>query len=946
MAERSSLPGVSSQILDGGLNISQPRANLNSSILVIGTAEDGPLYEPIPLNIKEDASQVFGRFGKGTLVRGINEAFDAQTGNPDVRAMRVGNGKKAFLEVEELAGSGKDAETTGHNALRLESLFPGGIYNKVSIGLDEQRRISIFNPKTGIFSLFTFDKDNPNNSNVDAHNVRELADAINADPNMSTILRATVSGVAANFEISVNSGSDGINVLNGITTLTLHDGTTDSVLEAYTTAAPGDVQATGFFVGTPQVAETAGNLLDELEAVYALTLSGETEISTAGKTAVGTELNPLDGKSDSRLDTIMALEKYSTSQASGVFPFIRLSPSGNVVSEFVQVVNRQNFNQYPTASGGESNANTITYNMFWSPDDSEETLMTTGTSGSAASGYIVSNRSTFIDYLPFSGITNWERATTEGMTKASGFLRVEVSRVDNNDEANWTTLPIDPVSGVYLAGSGAIGTLDSNNIRKVTLSVGSAASGWTGAPQTYTDPQGRRYVDMGILVDTAGQIRSDVFVRMTCFSIKGFLSEKENLPALEAASSDWTGYFFRGNELLFSDVVPTNLLINHAVKIDFEPGRDVEITDSDVGELRFSNKELQPGPGGAALDATDNSVIGFQYRYLPQWVNITTSFVSLNDGTSGDNPGNKVLFEEFARGYNAVRNYEVDIVTPMGANIDSTKKTFNKITGLPEVVNAQFQEQLAEFLDDVSTNVNETIGMMGVTSPTGETQAEVNDWVDRLTIQDLSDPTRGANILPLINSRFINIVAFEPRFDNIGGLAYTANGQSAYAGMVASLPAQQSPLNKGIPFVSRTRFNLSKGQLEALTGVRLVTAKDKTGQNPVITDAITAAAPGSDFTKLTTVRITFAAMDVVREVADPYIGQPNTAARRNAMDTAIAAGLQRMVERGALRAYDFKIRSSPTQQVLGVVEIELILVPIFEIRQIRATVKLRTSIET
>jgi hypothetical protein len=82
----------------------------------------------------------------------------------------------------------------------------------------------------------------------------------------------------------------------------------------------------------------------------------------------------------------------------------------------------------------------------------------------------------------------------------------------------------------------------------------------------------------------------------------------------------------------------------------------------------------------------------------------------------------------------------------------------------------------------------------------------------------------------------------------------------------------------------------------------------------------------------------------VRAVCDPFIGQPNTASKLNAMEAAITKGLNGMVDAGALKKFAFTISSSPTQRVLGVVDVELILVPIFEIRRIRTTVKLRTEI--
>jgi hypothetical protein len=198
--------------------------------------------------------------------------------------------------------------------------------------------------------------------------------------------------------------------------------------------------------------------------------------------------------------------------------------------------------------------------------------------------------------------------------------------------------------------------------------------------------------------------------------------------------------------------------------------------------------------------------------------------------------------------------------------------------------------------------------------------------------------------MPLLDNYNTSVCTFEPVFDNLGGLPYTANGQAAYAGMVSSLDAHQSPTNKSIPNALRMRYDLSNAQLEALQTMRMVAMRKKPGRNPVVCDAMTAAAPGSDFVRLTTVRITFEAMDVVRKVCDPFIGQPNTQAKRNAMEAAITKGLSALVDLGALRKYAFTVSSSVTQQVLGIVDIELVLVPVFEIRTVRAVVKLRTEI--
>jgi hypothetical protein len=220
--------------------------------------------------------------------------------------------------------------------------------------------------------------------------------------------------------------------------------------------------------------------------------------------------------------------------------------------------------------------------------------------------------------------------------------------------------------------------------------------------------------------------------------------------------------------------------------------------------------------------------------------------------------------------------------------------------------------------------------VISVLPPQDTTQASIATWVSNLTEVDLSQPTKAATVMNSFTNKNVSTIAFTP----FG----SADGVAQYAGYVASLPSYVSPTNQIIGGVYPA-FTLSKSQLEALLGMRYVTMKS----NRCITEAITSAAPGSDYELLTTVRITYDAMDVVREVADPFIGKGNTIQNRNAMDAAIQRGLQAMVDAGALRRYDFTIKSDPNQQSLGIVDIELILVPVFEIRYINVTVRLSAS---
>lgn len=96
----------------------------------------------------------------------------------------------------------------------------------------------------------------------------------------------------------------------------------------------------------------------------------------------------------------------------------------------------------------------------------------------------------------------------------------------------------------------------------------------------------------------------------------------------------------------------------------------------------------------------------------------------------------------------------------------------------------------------------------------------------------------------------------------------------------------------------------------------------------------------SDYVRLSTVRIVHDAINFVRDVADQFIGEPNSAPQRNALSTAVEQALKQMQAQGALRRYDFNIYASATDQVLGLATVELELVPAFELQQITVYVSL------
>lgn len=917
MARERTIPQPATYVQDFGLNVTPPPAIRNKRVVLLGTAEDGPMYEPIEIGKPEDAEFVWGRQGAGDLVRGIFECWDVQGGYPTVVGVRIGNGVKAKLEIAESTGSNADQEQGGNwTSLVLEAIYPGQIYNQISIGYDDNRNVAIYNPKTGLTSTFSVDTEHPTNTNVDAHNVAELVDAINNDTNMNSVIRASYTPLEADFEIAISGTSTGVNNPTGRVDIRLQD-----VITA------GYITESGFMVPNPIRGElTSANNLAEITAIEAVSTS-EWELLKARNKAVNKfALMPLDGKAPATWQTIQCLYDYNDDAE-----YIQ-SPSGNVQSEFVYHVSAAGCD-VGNGEGGESDlsgyysggigTNTIRLEVPLCPDDSFENNI-------YVSGHVIGNSyySDYQDtwqYATASGIEPKDIVTSSGTYSkrpdGAGHVKIEVgTSSDPNDF--WQELPYSSASGVYLSNYDA-----STNI--ATFAIGPQASGYVSGP-------------MGALINDSGVIREGVYVRATFTTAKGFLTEKENLNALNTSSSELTEYFVRGQEVVFNTPAPFDMILNYGTRINYEVGSNVDVTNAADGYISFNDPDLLPGPGGGQLQSDKISYIRFNYTFMPNWPNITTAAKALNGGSNGNILSGRERKNQFISAYNRLRNYASDLWVPMGAYIDDVTERFNPVTGLKEEIPVGYANDLEDFLEDLSINSIQPHAVLGVRPMESVSQAAKDEWVARLTQRDISDPNRGANIMSLIQDKFMTVVAFEPVFLNIGrGRPYSANGQAAYAGMLASIPYDISPTNKTIVGIQNLRYELSTSQYEALNASRYVTMKTRPGRDPVIVEDVTAAPAGSDFVNWSTFSITAEASNRVYRIAETFIGRPNSVEVRSSLDQLISNALSAM---SGLRAFDFTITSTPTQQVLGVIEIDLILVPIFTIKKIRTTVKLRKNL--
>lgn len=185
------------------------------------------------------------------------------------------------------------------------------------------------------------------------------------------------------------------------------------------------------------------------------------------------------------------------------------------------------------------------------------------------------------------------------------------------------------------------------------------------------------------------------------------------------------------------------------------------------------------------------------------------------------------------------------------------------------------------------------------------------------------------------------------KYEKTSATTRNTNGAGSYAGFITTLPPQVGSTNKVIPGLSSAR-ELKRSQALNILNHRMVTWITRP-LGYVVVKGVTGAYNASDFTRsdftmLTTIRITHACLDIVTRAAEPFIGYPNNEVNQNAMRSAIDSGLHSFQKEGALQAFDFRLESPPNIQVLGKANVYLTIVPAFELTEVTVYINLAKEI--
>lgn len=191
----------------------------------------------------------------------------------------------------------------------------------------------------------------------------------------------------------------------------------------------------------------------------------------------------------------------------------------------------------------------------------------------------------------------------------------------------------------------------------------------------------------------------------------------------------------------------------------------------------------------------------------------------------------------------------------------------------------------------------------------------------------------GKNISVVFGQHYVNM--------DTDNYTYLSCGGPSYAGMVSVLPLDQAPTCQPIN-IQDTTFTLTNSQLVSLTAAGIVTFRESFTKGIVVTDGITMAPADSAFRRLSTTRNINSIEDLIRQKAEPFIGKQNNDVNRNSLRTAITAALGALLNT-LIQSYTLNLNTDENADQMTYIDIDYTIRPINEIREVRNTIKVQNG---
>ena len=894
----ANLPGHLVEFKDGGLQLTTSTTDTSStkSLLILGTAIDGPVNEPVKID-ETTVAKVFGEeidengFPNGTtLTKYARQAF--KNGFDDVRCMRV-TGSQAYTI---LSNGVTDDSIDEVNVVEKEAWGTGKIYaNEVNIHYTYN--------KSGIF------------------------------PGASEDIAVSTDGGETTVNPDVNGNTFRFNPFSGIDIIrgsVYPDQTIDLVIRPWNLVA-----------GTAD-----GTIAD---AGIQKTVKYEGQTTTDGKIVVA----PVSYESN---DCEFSVGNNDTSapipvNTNGVVKVTRDAYVDNTDSEnpvnvgAVDVqftVTKQDGNREITVSDADAPADatyTVETVQYYKGQENVAIAMNDIVDGNFDSSITVDGANTVV--FPESCVDvplNIER----GSDVAIADVKLLINNGQDSVDLEYTTEDV---------------TIDGKPFKRVKVSsfdfeysIATVTAGTIQVKYTYNLHQYYEF-ELKFKSQFGGSIYKDATVEVTketegnkTYTVITFTKPSVKRVTSTIDTISYSSKFIKTvDDLILAMKNDSNNLNMFDVEIVKGEGTDsIDLLDATAGPVAFTY-----GGEDGVNPTNDEMFIALSgERYTMADVGTT-----LVEGSNVKVTTDMVGYLKVQGAYQILENYNVDYIYPAGIYADSVQS-----------VNPQsdFQRELALLCAVLTYRTKMTHGFIDVKPNSNTTLVGIDKYVSNLIngrsntyymLDADGEIVYDEDDNPMDIGWYTSVVVGpEPVMQSPKTGTYYGSPAIAYAALNAVIEPASAPTNKAIRNVQGMKFKFSNKQMDALVGARYVVFKLKNegvntaaSSTPYVVDGCTAGAVNCDYARIATVKILQDVVDQIREVADPFIGEKNTLAQRNALSALISKRLGKLVELEEIQSYAFEISSSIQQQLLGEATIALEIVPAFELRKITTVVALRAA---
>lgn len=270
--------------------------------------------------------------------------------------------------------------------------------------------------------------------------------------------------------------------------------------------------------------------------------------------------------------------------------------------------------------------------------------------------------------------------------------------------------------------------------------------------------------------------------------------------------------------------------------------------------------------------------------------------------------------------------------------------TYDTTLLVPFRTDDTFIRQLAQHCMYTSLKTGSTHGIMGTKVLLDTSVDSISNKVKELVALSLSGTLvakkgNGANMLDKNNmpypiGRKVSVITGQYTVTTDSNYSYVSNMAAGYAGMVSCLDLDQSSTCQVISLPdSGLTYEFTNYQLGLLTKAGFVTIKRSYTKGYVITDGITMAPSDSIYRRLSAARIADAIESLIRTACEPFIGKQNHLSNQNSLKAAIKSQLD-TIKGTLIESYDFKLILDSSTTKLGIINVDYAIVPIYEIKEI------------